>query len=163
MQKIFLIRGRKMTIKPKSVLFQAIFLLTIFLYPLPATAQPDDNLTYEEMVAAADNLVQFDDLWQVSFEGPSIMYPSRDYEGKPPLTGTATKVYEDGRKTVTEFKDGRGNGLTILWHANGKKAAQGMLVDGALEGVLYTWDETGKLMSEVSYKAGKAEGAAAAD
>lgn len=137
--------------------------MAFFLHPIPAIAQPDYNPTYEEIVAAADNLVQFDDLWQVSFEGPSIMYPSRDYEGKPPLTGTATKVYEDGRKTVTEFKEGRGNGLTILWHANGQKAMQGTLVNGDLEGVLYKRDEAGKLVSETSYKAGKIEGAQAAE
>ena len=135
----------------------AILSMAFLLYPMAAIAQPDYNPTYDEMVAAADNLVQFDDLWQVSFEGPSIMYPSRDYEGKPPLTGTATKVYEDGRKTITEFKDGRGNGLTILWHANGQKAMQGTLVNGELEGIMYKWSEAGNLVGETSYKAGQIE------
>ena len=132
-----------------------MLLMAAFFYVMPAIAQPAYNPTYDEMVAAADNLVQFEDLWQVSFEGPSIMYPSRDYEGQDPLTGTAVRTYDDGRKTVTEFKDGRGNGLTILWHANGRKSMQGTLVDGELEGILYKWDEEGTLVSETPYKAGQ--------
>jgi type IV secretory pathway VirB9-like protein len=138
---------------------QGIFLALFFLYAAQAAAQPRYNPSYDEMISAAENVVQFDDLWQVAFEGSSIMYPSRDYENQQPLTGTATKVYEDGRKTITEFKNGRGNGLTILWHANGKKAMQGTLVDGDLDGILYQWDEGGNLVKETPYKAGKIEGA----
>ncbi|TVQ83999.1 MAG: hypothetical protein EA357_04165 [Micavibrio sp.] len=125
-----------------------ILAAAFFLYTLPAIAQPDYNPTYDEMVAAADNLAEFEDLWQVSFEGKSIMYPSRDYEGQEPFTGTAVRIYDDGRKTATEFKNGRGNGLTVLWHANGQKSMQGTLVDGELSGTLYQWDEEGNLISE---------------
>lgn len=76
-----------------------------------------------------------------------------------PFTGIVTRTYEDGRKTRTEFKNGKGNGLSTLWHATGEKAMQVTLVDDEPHGVLIKWDEKGHELSRTTYTDGKEVGA----
>jgi len=99
-----------------------------------------------------DSVRQIDaaDLMQIS-SGPGTHYVyERGHQGTP-FTGIVTRTYPDGRKTMTEFKNGRGNGLSILWHANGKKAIQVTLVDDKLHGDLIKWDENGTEISRTTY------------
>jgi MORN repeat variant len=46
-------------------------------------------------------------------------------------------------------------GKWTIYHANGRKAAEGFMLHGARTGVWHTWDEEGHLLSEVSYIATK--------
>jgi hypothetical protein len=107
-----------------------------------------------ETNAPATKQVDFADLIQQS-SGPGIhvMY-EKGYEDTP-FTGTAVLKFKDGRKTTTEFKNGKGNGLSIMWHANGKKAMQVTLVDDKPDGVMIKWDENGKELSRTTYANGK--------
>lgn len=72
-----------------------------------------------------------------------------------PFTGNMVRTYDDGRKTLTEFKDGKGNGLTVMWYANGQKAVEGMLVDDMPNGVLTRWDEEGNVVSQMVFDHGE--------
>ncbi len=90
------------------------------------------------------NQIDFADLMQSS----SIKYEKGN---DTPFTGTAVRTYEDGRKALTEFMNGKGNGQSILWHANGKKAMQVTLVDDNPHGVLIKWNDKGNEISRSEY------------
>ncbi len=51
------------------------------------------------------------------------------------------------------FHDDRPHGHWTLWHTSGRKAAEGDAFRGARTGKWRTWDEAGKLRSEVEYRA----------
>ena len=47
-----------------------------------------------------------------------------------PYTGKATSLYENGQKTEANLKDGKRDGLIVLWHENGQKALEQKYKDG---------------------------------
>ena len=98
--------------------------------------------------------IDFADLMQKS-SGPGTHYMyEKDHEDTP-FAGTAVRTYEDGRKAVTEFKNGGGNGQSTLWHANGRKAMEVTLVDDKPHGILTKWDDKGNELSRTEYVNGK--------
>ena len=98
--------------------------------------------------------IDFADLMQQS-SGPGTHYVYEKGHEDTPFTGTAVRSYEDGRRAVTEFKNGKGNGLSTLWQANGNKAMEVTLVDDKPHGILTKWDEKGNELSRAEYVNGK--------
>ncbi len=107
----------------------------------------ETNCTSVKRIDASDLLQQSN--------GSGTHYVCEKGHENTPFTGIATRTYPDGRKTMTEFKNGKGNGRSILWHANGKKAMQVTLVDDRPHGVLIKWDKTGAEVSRIKYVKGK--------
>lgn len=78
----------------------------------------------------------------------------RKSENKP-FTGLALKTYKDGRIAVKQFKNGKGNGLSILWHTKNKKAMQVTLVDNKPHGLLIKWNKEGNIIRKEKWEKGK--------
>jgi antitoxin component YwqK of YwqJK toxin-antitoxin module len=74
--------------------------------------------------------------------------------------GDWKSFYDDGKspKVTVTIKDGKVVGERIVYHPNGKIRQQSTFVDGLLDGVDAGYDETGKKITEATYKAGKLQG-----
>ena len=107
-----------------------------------------------ETNSAALKRVDFANLMQQS-SGPGTHYLYEKGQEDTPFTGIAFRTYKDGRKTETHFKNGKANGLSVLWHANEKKAVQMTLLDGKPHGEMITWNEDGKETSRKTFVKGK--------
>ena len=59
-----------------------------------------------------------------------------------PYTGKATSLYENGQKTEANLKDGKRDGLIVLWHENGQKALEQKYKDGEEISAKY-WNRKG--------------------
>ena len=60
-----------------------------------------------------------------------------------PYTGKATSLYENGQKTEANLKDGKRDGLIVLWHENGQKALEQKYKDGEEISAKY-WNRKGE-------------------
>jgi len=60
-----------------------------------------------------------------------------------PYTGKATSLYENGQKTEANLKDGKRDGLIVLWHENGQKALEQKYKDGEEISAKY-WNPKGE-------------------
>lgn len=98
--------------------------------------------------ASAADSVPFEDLVQEN----GIVHQKGSTE---PFTGLATRTFPDGRKTATHFVDGKGNGLSTIWHANGQKARELTLVDDLPHGTLIEWDAQGNETARTAYDHGE--------
>lgn len=73
--------------------------------------------------------------------------------------GTYSKFYDDGKAMeVSEYKDGKLNGIRTLYHPNGKIMQQENYADNKLEGKLTSYYEDGSLQQEAIYKDNVGEG-----
>ena len=54
--------------------------------------------------------------------------------------------------SLSQFRDGRLNGLQAGWHENGQKRISVRMKDGKPDGLLTAWDENGSKIHEVRYK-----------
>ena len=63
--------------------------------------------------------------------------------------------YTNGQKTVeVTFKEGKQDGPTRLWNAQGKLMAEGNFVDGQRQGKFTSWNEDGSVKLEETYDHG---------
>ena len=70
-----------------------------------------------------------------------------------PFTGRAESFYENGQKLLeVNFKDGKKDGLQVIWHENGQKAGEQNWKDGKKDGVSTSWYENGQKSLEVNFK-----------
>ena len=60
-----------------------------------------------------------------------------------PYTGKTTSLYENGQKTEANLKDGKRDGLVVLWHENGQKALEKKYKDGEEISAKY-WNRKGE-------------------
>jgi antitoxin component YwqK of YwqJK toxin-antitoxin module len=60
-----------------------------------------------------------------------------------PYTGKATSLYENGQKSEANLKDGKRDGLIVLWHENGQKALEQTYKDGEEISAKY-WNRKGE-------------------
>ena len=76
-----------------------------------------------------------------------------------PFSGWA-KTMSDSEygKGLTQFKDGKPEGLATRWHENGQKLVEGTFKDGKPDGLWTTWHDNGQKRGEVTYKDGKNDG-----
>ena len=76
-----------------------------------------------------------------------------------PYTGKIFINYENGQKRAeANYKDGKVDGLAVMWHQNGTKAAEVNHKDGKKEGLSVRWHQNGTKAAEGNYKDGKADG-----
>ena len=72
-----------------------------------------------------------------------------------PYTGKTFEMYQSGqKKSETNYKDGKKNGLERLWYENGNKEYEEKWKDGKEEGVRTWWYQSGQKKSEENLKDG---------
>jgi hypothetical protein len=64
------------------------------------------------------------------------------------------------KKAVTTLKDNIANGLGATYHPNGQISSQGMVINGAYQGLWYIYHSNGKTQWEMRYKDSKRVGVA---
>ena len=74
-------------------------------------------------------------------------------------TGKTYELNRNGQKFIEgNYKDGKRNGLEVMWHENGKKATERNYKDGKEDGLEMGWHENGKKAYEANNKDGKLDG-----
>jgi len=53
-----------------------------------------------------------------------------------------------------KYKDGARNGPVVMYFQSGKKRAEGTFINGKLEGVISSWYENGQIQIEETWKNG---------
>ena len=78
-----------------------------------------------------------------------------EMDSDTPFTGKTVSFYPDGQiKTEGEFRDGKSNGLFILWFDDGQKHMEEEYWDGREEWRLTQWYRNGQKFSEGMLKKG---------
>ena len=78
---------------------------------------------------------------------------------KTPYTGWAKWMYRNGRiGGLSQYKDGRLDGLSTDWHENGQKWKEGTNKNGKKSGLWTTWYENGQKRGEGNYKDNEKDG-----
>ncbi|MBU61397.1 MAG: hypothetical protein CMI26_02700 [Opitutae bacterium] len=78
---------------------------------------------------------------------------------KTPYTGWAKWMYDNGRiGGLSQYKDGRLDGLSTDWHENGQKWKEGTNKNGKQSGLWTTWYENGQKRGEGNYKDNEKDG-----
>ena len=73
-----------------------------------------------------------------------------------PYGGWVRRVYDSGQvEGLTQFKDGKPDGLATVWHENGQKQGLAQFKDGKPHGPDTRWHENGQKQREVIYKDGE--------
>ena len=81
------------------------------------------------------------------------------YHKGSPYTGKSYKLHPNGQRyTETNYKDGKEDGLYVMWFENGQKAMEGNYKDGKEEGVHLMWHKNGQKSYEGNWKNGKQDG-----
>ena len=75
-----------------------------------------------------------------------------------PYTGKVFGLYENGQKWEDNYKDGKVDGLQVLWYESGQKESEINYKDGKKDGLFLGWHENGQKMAELNSKDGKVEG-----
>tara|TARA_B100001029_G_scaffold40345_1_gene31379 strand:- start:178 stop:1146 length:969 start_codon:yes stop_codon:yes gene_type:complete len=75
------------------------------------------------------------------------------------LDGLKVLWYSNGQRwSEINYKDGKREGLRVSWYKSGKKSREDNWKDGKLDGLYVEWHGNGQKASEVKYKDGKREG-----
>jgi antitoxin component YwqK of YwqJK toxin-antitoxin module len=75
-------------------------------------------------------------------------YDGLYYINESPYTGYSTTLNTDGSlDSVTEFKDGREDGISVAWFANGQIERYAETQSGFFHGFLIQWNEDGVINS----------------
>ena len=74
--------------------------------------------------------------------------------GFPPPIWYKPSNYHGGKKYEANYKDGKLDGLWVVWHENGQKAVEANYKDGKEEGLETQWHENGQKGIEKNYKDG---------
>jgi antitoxin component YwqK of YwqJK toxin-antitoxin module len=77
-----------------------------------------------------------------------------------PFTGKYEEYYSTNgqKKSETNYKDGKQNGLFASWYENGKKEYEENYEDGKQSGLFTNWYENEQKKSETNYIEGKVNG-----
>jgi len=83
-----------------------------------------------------------------------------DAKSRIPINGVVKEFYESSHalKSIIEYKNGKLNGSSKGYFANGKLQVEGKFINGDSEGILKEYYESGKLFKEIAYKNTKPEG-----
>ena len=92
--------------------------------------------------------------WTKAFYGGRLRELMQWKNGKP--DGPSTMWHENGQKSLeTTNKDGKEHGIATQWHENGQKWDEVTYKDGKLNGRATAWHKNGQKMKEGTYKDGK--------
>ncbi len=73
-----------------------------------------------------------------------------------PYSGWVKSMRDSGQvQILAQFKDGKRDGLTTMWHENGQKMAEATKKDGKQDGLATAWHENGQKWREETFKDGK--------
>jgi antitoxin component YwqK of YwqJK toxin-antitoxin module len=76
-----------------------------------------------------------------------------------PYTGKYFDVYKNGQKKETgSYKDGREEGIQIMWYDNGKKLSEVNVKRNEQHGLSTFWYKSGNKKSETNWRDGKPDG-----
>lgn len=82
-----------------------------------------------------------------------------ELDSQTPFSGKVVEAWPNGRKkSETTYKDGKRDGLLVVWYESGQKKGEGTNKDGKLQGLATTWYENGQKKVEGNYRDGKLEG-----
>jgi antitoxin component YwqK of YwqJK toxin-antitoxin module len=114
----------------------------------------DDPETRKQIIAEAIDLEKLQKRGQ---KGEELFYASNE---QTPYTGW-TKYWRHGyvgTERLSQFKDGKREGLWTFMHNNGRKRSEGIYKDGKKDGLWTSWHVNGPKQSEGIYKDGKKDG-----
>ena len=78
------------------------------------------------------------------------------YHDKKPYSGWAKMIHDSGQvQALSQFKDGKPDGLLTVWADNGQKVREGTSKDGKPDGPYTEWHENGQKAIEVTFKDGE--------
>ena len=78
------------------------------------------------------------------------------YQDNKPYSGWAKMIHDSGQvQALSQFKDGKPDGLFTVWADNGQKVKEGILKDGKPGGPYTEWHENGQKATEVTFKDGE--------
>ena len=78
------------------------------------------------------------------------------YQDNKPYSGWAKMIRDSGQvQALSQFKDGKPDGLFTVWAYNGQKVKEGILKDGKQHGPYTEWHENGQKATEVTFKDGE--------
>ena len=75
--------------------------------------------------------------------------------GFPPPIWYKPSNYHGGKKYEANYKDGKLDGLWLMWHKNGQKMVEGKMKNGKWEELVNVWHKNGQKREEINYKNGK--------
>ena len=76
-----------------------------------------------------------------------------------PYSGWEKEMHDNGTIWwLSQWKDGKKNGLWTWWHGNGQKSMEENYRDGKRDGIETEWFENGQKELEANYKDGKQDG-----
>ena len=78
------------------------------------------------------------------------------YQDNKPYSGWAKMIRDSGQvQALSQFKDGKPDGLFTVWAYNGQKVKEGILKDGKQHGPYTEWHENGQKATEATFKDGE--------
>ena len=123
------------------------------------TAEPSADATQETEKPLTHPLSDADieRLLKEAVDAESL--PERDgliYHDNKPYSGWGKMIHDSGQvQALSQFKDGKPDGLWTSWHENGQKVKEGIWKDGKPDGPYTEWHENGQKATEVTFKDGE--------
>lgn len=75
-----------------------------------------------------------------------------------PNHGQVTRIYENGTKEITHYREGVEHGQSNGWHSNGRPSMVGSYVNGALDGLYRDWYDNGVPAQKYTVVSGRIHG-----
>ena len=86
-------------------------------------------------------------------EREGLLYLSGESE---PYSGRIKEMFDSGQVAqLTEFKDGKPDGLRIAWYESGQKTGEGSYKKGKVDGPFTEWHENGQKAAQGTFKEGE--------
>ena len=120
-----------------------------------ATVEPVAEVKpVEEKVLEVEDEVNYKEL-----EISGNLFNEIAYHKGSPYTGKSINYYVNGKKqSEGNYKDGKEDGLHLMWHEDGQKKSEENFKNGRLDGPSNQWYENGQKHMEGNYKDGKPDG-----
>jgi len=113
----------------------------------------DDLETRKKIIAEAIGRNQ---LQHRQDKGDELAYAPK---AQATYSGWEKEIYDNGTIwRLSQWKDGKRNGVSIWWHENGNKSMEENYKNGKRDGLETEWFENGQKELEANYKGGKQDG-----
>jgi antitoxin component YwqK of YwqJK toxin-antitoxin module len=112
----------------------------------PQAIDLDDPETLDRIIAEA---IEGDKLKKGDKDRKLAYAPNE----QTPYSGWAKHMHDNGKLLgLAQVKDGKQDGLMLIWHKNGQKRREANFKDGKRDGLSTEWDENGQKKYEETYK-----------
>jgi antitoxin component YwqK of YwqJK toxin-antitoxin module len=119
----------------------------------PKKLDLDDPKTLDNIIAEA---IYEERLQKRGKKGEELSYAPNM---QMPYTGWVKDLYENGQvEELSQFKDGKKDGLWTTWYEHGQKEGEANFKDGKTDGLWTTWYENGQKMMEGNFEDDKMDG-----